>query len=147
MRTGNRRSAIANATGVLFNQRLGNERLAIWLVLSGYVRRLTGPDALDHAADVVVADRLAMLAHGDDRVIDLRQFVARQGQSELFGALPDRMATRVAAEHELVRVLPDVSRPHDLVGPSVLQHPVLVNAGFVREGVAADDRLVRLYGF
>src|SRR5207248_4551044 len=33
----------------------------------------------------------------------------------------------------------------DLVGPRVLEHAVLVDAGLVRERVAADDRLVRLH--
>src|SRR3954468_1722369 len=33
---------------------------------------------------------------------------------------------------------------HDLVRPRVLQHPVLVDAGFVRKRVRADDCLVRL---
>ncbi len=35
-------------------------------------------------------------------------------------------------------------RGHDLVGLGVLQHPVLVDAALVREGVPADDRLVVL---
>src|SRR3954447_18788045 len=34
---------------------------------------------------------------------------------------------------------------HDLVRPRVLEHPVLVDAGFVRERVRADDCLVRLH--
>src|SRR3954452_7391291 len=34
---------------------------------------------------------------------------------------------------------------HDLVRPRVLQHPVLMDACFVREGVRADDSLVRLH--
>ena len=41
----------------------------------------------------------------------------------------------------------DFLGPHDLVGPSILEHAVLVNPGFVREGVASDDGLVRLDGF
>ena len=102
-------------------------------------------DALDHAPEVVVADRLAMLAHRDDRVVDLREFVGRQHEPELLGAALHGVTARVAAEHELLGVLADVLRPHDFVGPRVLQHAVLVDAGFVREGVAPDDRLVRLH--
>src|SRR5438132_13347705 len=37
----------------------------------------------------------------------------------------------------------DVLRIDDLVRARVLQHPVLVDAGLVRERVCADDRLVR----
>ena len=36
-------------------------------------------------------------------------------------------------------------RPHDLIRARILQHAVLVDAGFVREGVASDDRLVGLH--
>ena len=39
----------------------------------------------------------------------------------------------------------DAFRRHDLIGGGVLQHAVLVDAGFMREGVAPDDRLVRLH--
>ena len=37
---------------------------------------------------------------------------------------------------------PTSSGPHDLVGAAVGDHAVLVDAGFVREGVVADDGLV-----
>ena len=40
-----------------------------------------------------------------------------------------------------------VLRPHDFVAPAILQHPVLVNAGFVREGVPANNGLVGLHSF
>ena len=48
------------------------------------------------------------------------------------------------AEHERRLRHADVLGAHDFVGAAILQHAVLVNAGFVRERVAADDRLVRL---
>ena len=38
----------------------------------------------------------------------------------------------------------DVLGPHDLVGRAFLEHAVLVDAGLVGEGIAADDRLVPL---
>jgi hypothetical protein len=40
---------------------------------------------------------------------------------------------------------PDGLRLHDLVRLRVFQHPVLVDSGFMREGVPADDRLVVLH--
>ena len=46
------------------------------------------------------------------------------------------------AEHDAVGRQADVLRLHDLVGLAVLQHAMLVDARFVREGVGADDRLV-----
>src|SRR3990170_2802280 len=39
----------------------------------------------------------------------------------------------------------DLARVHDLVGLAHLEDAVLVDAGLVTEGVAADDRLVRLH--
>ncbi len=49
------------------------------------------------------------------------------------------------AEHEIGLGEADVLGPHDLVGPRLLEHAVLVDAGLVGEGVAADDRLVALH--
>ena len=40
----------------------------------------------------------------------------------------------------------DVFRPHDLVRRAILEHAILVDAGFMGERVAADDRLVALHG-
>ena len=51
------------------------------------------------------------------------------------------------AEHQRRLRDADFFGPHDLVGAAILQHAVLVDAGFVRERVAADDRLVRLNAF
>jgi hypothetical protein len=48
------------------------------------------------------------------------------------------------AQHERRLRHADILRPHDLVSPAILQHPVLMNAGLVREGVPADDGLVGL---
>ena len=36
----------------------------------------------------------------------------------------------------------DGFRRHDLIGQFVLEHAVLVNAGFMRKGIVADDGLV-----
>ena len=55
------------------------------------------------------------------------------------------MTAGVLAEHERRLRHADFLGPHDLVGAAILQHPVLVNPRFVRERVAADDRLVRLH--
>ena len=88
-----------------------------------------------------------MLAHGDDRVIDLRELLGVSVRPSCFAAPLHGVAAGVAAEDELLGGLADILRPHDLVGPRVLQHPVLMNARFVRERVAPDDGLVRLHRF
>ena len=103
-------------------------------------------DAIDDAAEIAVADRLAVLAERDHRVVDLRR--ARRCVSVKPSASQRRCtAWRPEWRPSTSRVggLADVLRPHDLVGARVLQHAVLVDAGFVRERVAADDRLVRLH--
>ena len=66
--------------------------------------------------------------------------------AEGLAARGHRVAARVLAEHERRAGHAHVLGPHDLVGAAVLQHPVLVDAGLVREGVAADDGLVGLHG-
>ena len=50
---------------------------------------LSRSHSLDHAADVVVADRLAVLAHRDDGVVDLRELVGGEREAKLLGALAD----------------------------------------------------------
>ena len=50
------------------------------------------------------------------------------------------------AQHQVGPRHADVFGPHDLVGRAILEHAVLVDAGLVGEGVAADDRLVALHG-
>ena len=111
------------------------------------VGRRAAADALDDPLQIAVADRLAMLAERDDRVVDLVEILDRQREAERLAPALHGVAARVASEHELLGRLADVLRPHDLVGARVLEHPVLVDAGFVRERVAADDRLVGLHRF
>ena len=67
------------------------------------------------------------------------QLVAQPGHLALEG-----VAAAVLAQHQLALGQADGLRLHDLVGQRVLHHAVLVDAGLVREGVGADDRLVRL---
>ena len=66
-------------------------------------------------------------------------------EAQLLERVAQGVAAGVLAEHERVRLEPDRGGVHDLVGGALLQHAVLVDAGLVREGVAAHDRLVRLH--
>ena len=81
----------------------------------------------------------------DDRAVDLIELLAVERDAELFAAALHGVAARVLAEDERRLRHADFFRPHDLVGPAILQHAVLVDAGFVRERIAADDRLVGLH--
>ena len=60
--------------------------------------------------------------------------------------LAEGVAARVLAHDQVGRALADILGLHDLVGFAILQHPVLVDAALVGEGVLADDRLVELHG-
>ena len=53
------------------------------------------------------------------------------------------VAARMLAEHQRRLRHADVGGAHDLVGAAILQHAVLMNPRFMREGVAADDGFVR----
>ena len=70
--------------------------------------------------------------------------MALERAADLLAAALHGVAARVLAEHQRRLRHADVLGPHDFVGAAILQHAVLVNAGFVRERVAADDRLVGL---
>ncbi len=73
--------------------------------------------------------------------------MAFEREADLLAAALHGVAARVLAEDERRLRHADFFRPHDFVGPAILQHAVLVNPGLVRERVAADDGLVRLNRF
>ena len=55
------------------------------------------------------------------------------------------MPAAVFAQHQPAALQPDVLRRHDFVRHGVLQHAVLMDTGFVRKRIAADDGLVGLH--
>ena len=63
-------------------------------------------------------------------------------ETQLFDPLAERVPAAVLAQYEVRLAQPDVFRTHDFVCRCVLQHAVLMDAGFVREGVLTDDGLV-----
>src|SRR3546814_14474215 len=81
------------------------------------------------------------LESGEDRV----QPRLVQREADRLQAIGERGAAAVAAQHHLRLDPADVFRPHDLVGPAVLEHAVLVDPGLVGDRVLADHRLVALY--
>src|SRR5258708_11028569 len=54
------------------------------------------------------------------------------------------MPARMFTQNEFGLVYTDVFRPHDLIGETMLEHPVLVNACFVSKRIRSDNCLVRL---
>src|SRR5260221_7314657 len=89
------------------------------------------PDALDDPTEIVVGDRLAVLAERDHRAVDRFDLLAGEREAERLAARLHGVAARVTPEHEArADRLPDIFRPHDLVGARVLQHAGLVNPCF-----------------
>jgi len=93
---------------------------------------------------VEVAVEYFALAVGER--LEAREHVVDLGVVELMAEVGQPFTQRVPAgmlaEHELCARETDVLRTHDLVGLAMLEHAVLMDAGFVRERVVADDRLV-----
>src|SRR5712692_8372432 len=125
---------------------------------------------LSHAARLVHGDELPLLLGAAARLLrDQRQQVlvenvgllvgevlealerlvvgvlALELYAELLHALPEGAAARELAEHDLVGGPADILGTQDLVGLARLEHPVLVDARGVREGIGADHGLVRLH--
>ena len=72
------------------------------------------------------------------------QLVAVQTVAQLFEPVTQGVTPAQLAEHE-GRAGANLPRFHDLERPPVLEHPVLVDAGVMREGIGPDHRLVGLY--
>ena len=65
--------------------------------------------------------------------------------AQCLGAIGQGGAAAVLAQHQIGLGQAHVLGPHDLVGAALLEHAVLMDAGLVGKGVAADDRLVALH--
>ena len=102
---------------------------------------LLGDDRLEVGLgdlDLLVGELLE--AH--ERVVER---VALHVDAHLLERVGERVPARVLAQHDLRGFLTDGRRVDDLVGLAVGEHAVLVDAGLVRERVAADDGLVVLH--
>src|SRR6266540_4595660 len=100
---------------------------------------------VDEPKQMVIVNMLDLVGQYHKLAVDLIQLSAFKMIAELLTTQAERMTSRVFAQHQFRIWHSDRLRRHDLVGQPVLQHAVLMDAGFVREGVAADDRLVRLH--
>src|SRR2546422_9510011 len=92
--------------------------------------------ALVELVDLVAAPHRELVGALEGRAVERHAELSQpRGEAATSGELGHDDAPRLPA---------DGLRRHDLVGPWVLEHTVLVDSGRVREGVRADDRLVRL---
>ena len=108
---------------------------------------VVAPDLVVHQRDdvLVVDDLLAVgeVLEAAEGVVQL--VVADLAVAQRLQLVAERGPAGVLAHHQAALGPADALRRHDLVGGGVLQHPVLMDAALVGEGVAADDRLVRLH--
>ena len=77
---------------------------------------------------------------------DPAQLLGRGRIAQLGQALGQGVLARMLAQNQGRARSAHAFRGHDLVGAAVGQHAVLVDAGLVREGILADDCLVRRHG-
>src|SRR5688572_3668744 len=70
------------------------------------------------------------------------EFGVADVKAELLYAFAKCVSAAVLTEHQVGAREPHILRPHDLVGRVMLEHAVLMNAGFVRERVFTDDGFV-----
>ena len=71
--------------------------------------------------------------------------LARKGDAQRLQPGLEGVAPRMFAEHHAVRAPTHILGAHDLIGLAALEHAVLMDPGFVREGVGADNGLVGLH--
>src|SRR5215211_1115185 len=102
-------------------------------------------------ADLVGGDRLEVRC-GHGLLVVCYLLEAREGPpqhialdvvAELLEGVLECVAARMLAEEDVRSFEADVFLGHDLEGPPVLEHAVLVDARLVQKGVAPDDGLVR----
>ena len=103
-----------------------------------------GRALLDEREEVGVGDLLLRVGERDGLAVDLVERLALELVAELAELALEALPAGQLADRQLAAGQPDRLRGHDLVGQRVLDDAVLVDARFVGERVAADDRLVRL---
>ena len=93
--------------------------------------------------DVGVVHALLAVGQRDEPLVERLLLLGGELVAELLQARAEARAPGVLAHHQARRGPADRFGRHDLVGRTLLDHAILMDAGLVREGVDADDRLVR----
>src|ERR1044072_4948135 len=94
---------------------------------------------------ILVVDILLAVGQLSELVVRIFEFRRRESEPKLIEAARERMPARVFAQHDVVRGHADRLGRHDFVAEGIREQAVLMYARLVREGVAADNGLVRLY--
>ena len=118
--------------------RLAGERIALIRILL----RQGGEPLLAEGGDVAVVNLLLAVGEQLELVEHGLELLGVEFVAKGLGPVGERRPAAVLAEHEVGLLESHVFRPHDLVGAPLLEHPVLVDARLVGEGVPPHDRLV-----
>src|SRR5436190_3255221 len=100
---------------------------------------------LHDAGDLLVEQALLAIGQGREVAIHDVQLFFAQRVAQLLAALLQSMPAAVLSQHQLAFRHAHRLRVDDLVGGLFLEVAVLVDTGFVRERVAADNGFVRLW--
>ena len=98
-------------------------------------------------SQIGVGHDLLAVGERDHRAVDRVELTSFQRVAQLLAPPLHGVPAGMFAEHERRLRHANFFWPHDLVGPAILEHAVLMDAGFVRKRVPADNRLVRLNAF
>src|SRR5450631_3438791 len=94
--------------------------------------------------NLVVGDPLLAIGQRGEAGVQLVELGLVEREAQSLAARAERVAAAVLTEHQAALGNAHALRLDDLVGGPLLEEAVLMDAGLVREGVGADDRLVRL---
>ena len=101
---------------------------------------------VDQRDDVFVEDMLLLVG----QILEALERFFERGVVEIvaerFQLVLEGVAAGKLAQHQRGVLHADIFGAHDLIGLDILQHAVLMDAAFMREGVLADDGLVVLHG-
>ena len=95
--------------------------------------------------DVGVVNVLFAVGQRLETFENLLQLLIVKMEAQVPDAVLESVPAAVLAQDQLGLSQTHIFRPHDFVGAALLEHAVLMNAGFVGKSVLADDGLVALH--
>src|SRR5260370_16184673 len=94
--------------------------------------------------DFVVPHAFLAIGHGGETLIHQVKLLAVQSEAQVLAALGERVPSAVLAQHQAALRHAHTLWFDDFVGGAFLEKTVLMDAGFLGEGVFADDSLICL---
>ena len=101
----------------------------------------------DDGFQIGIGDNLLFVRNPFEPLECLIQFLFGQiAVSQFFQPNFKSVSPRMFAQHQRTRRQPDRFRAHNFISGVVFQHPILMNARFVRKRIRADNGFIRLDG-